>query len=342
MNEPDYREHDYGYVQFKLYKAASYVDSKAVVTQLDYLSRAKKIMLIMTSEEGNEIRQTLTLGATDESAAEYGLRSEKLQLVAGTYTVDTYTLYDIVDEELYKGSASGEFTIVPGGLQVHDLTANVAPRGHVRFTLVKDIQSETKAVTERDGFTFDEIERAVIEVQNQENGLKYKFSIPAKFEIGFDESKNPEQNATYPEKPQKGWQTSYAVCDTLVSLPAGSYKAVSYELYNSDKKDEILALNTQIVSEKNEVFTVSDNQVTEADVPVIMTEADEYIQDYFALKAIWEALGGENWYYIGENFTAGANWDFNKDVDLWGDQPGVQLRVEARRRALLPRLWFLW
>ena len=330
MNEPDYREHDYGYVQFKLYKAASYVDSKAVVTQLDYLSRAKKIMLIMTSEEGNEIRQTLTLGATDESAAEYGLRSEKLQLVAGTYTVDTYTLYDIVDEELYKGSASGEFTIVPGGLQVHDLTANVAPRGHVRFTLVKDIQSETKAVTERDGFTFDEIERAVIEVQNQENGLKYKFSIPAKFEIGFDESKNPEQNATYPEKPQKGWQTSYAVCDTLVSLPAGSYKAVSYELYNSDKKDEILALNTQIVSEKNEVFTVSDNQVTEADVPVIMTEADEYIQDYFALKAIWEALGGENWYYIGENFTAGANWDFNKDVDLWGDQPGVQLHANGR------------
>ena len=107
VNEPDYREHDYGYVQFKLYKAASYVDSKAVVTQLDYLSRAKKIMLIMTSEEGNEIRQTLTLGAANESAAEYGLRSEKLQLIAGTYTVDTYTLYDIVDEELYKGSASG-------------------------------------------------------------------------------------------------------------------------------------------------------------------------------------------------------------------------------------------
>ena len=74
VNEPDYREHDYGYVQFKLYKAASYVDSKAVVTQLDYLSRAKKIMLIMTSEEGNEIRQTLTLGAANESAAEYGLR----------------------------------------------------------------------------------------------------------------------------------------------------------------------------------------------------------------------------------------------------------------------------
>ena len=102
VEEPDYREHDYGYVQFKLYKAASYVESKAVVSQLDYLSRAKKIMLIMTSEDGNEIRQTLTLGATNESAAEYGLRSEKLQLIAGTYTVDTCTTPDLRDHREYK------------------------------------------------------------------------------------------------------------------------------------------------------------------------------------------------------------------------------------------------
>ena len=329
VEEPDYREHDYGYVQFKLYKAASYVESKAVVSQLDYLSRAKKIMLIMTSEDGNEIRQTLTLGATNESAAEYGLRSEKLQLIAGTYTVDTYTLYDLVDEELYKGSASGSFTIVPGGLEVHDLTANVTPRGQVRFTLVKDIQPETKAET-RDEFTFDEVKRAEITVQNQDNNLKYKFSVPAKFELGFDESKNPEQNAVYPAKPQAGWQTSYAVCDTLVSLPAGNYKAVSYVLYNSNKKDVLLGENSQIVSEKNEVFSVTDNTVTETNVPVVLTEADEYIKDYYVLKAIWESLGGKDWYYIGESFTTGTNWNFNKDVDLWGDQPGVQLHANGR------------
>ena len=329
VQEPDYREHDYGYVQFKLYKAASYAESKAVVTQMDYLSRAKKIMLIMTSEDGNEIRQTLTLGATNESAAEYGLRSEKLQLIAGTYTVDTYTLYDLVDQELYKGSASGSFTIVPGGLEVHDLTANVTPRGQVRFTLVKDIQPATKAET-RDEFTFDEVKRAEITVQNQDNNLKYTFSVPAKFQMGFDESKNPEQNAVYPAKPQAGWQTSYAVCDTLVSLPAGNYKAVSYVLYNSNKKDVLLGENSQIVSEKNEVFSVTDNTITETNVPVVMTEADEYIKDYYVLKAIWESLGGKDWYYIGESFTTGTNWNFNKDVDLWGDQPGVQLHANGR------------
>ena len=35
-------------------------------------------------------------------------------------------------------------------------------------------------------------------------------------------------------------------------------------------------------------------------------------------------------YYIGENFARGANWDFNKDPDLWGDQPGVQLHSNGR------------
>ena len=329
VQEPDYREQDYGYVQFKLYKAVSYTESKAVVSQLDYLSRAKKIMLIMTSEDGNEIRQTLTLSAANESAAESGLRSEKLQLLAGTYTVDTYTLYDVVDEELYYGPASGTFTIVAGGLEVHDLTADVTPRGHVRFTLVKDIQPVTKAA-EREDFTFDEIRRAEIVVKNQQNGLEYKFNVPAAFQMGFDESRNPEQDYVYPEKPQKGWQNSYAVCDTLVSIPAGSYKAVSYVLYSSDKKSDLLGENHNIVSEKNVAFTVADNQVTETDVPVILSEASEYIKDYYALKAIWEALGGEDWYYVGENFQTGTNWNFNKDVDLWGDQPGVQLHANGR------------
>ena len=332
VEEPDYREHDYGYVQFKLYKAVSYPGAKAVVSQLDYLSRAKKIMVIMTSEDGNEFRQTLTLGAANESVAEYGLRSEKLQILAGTYTVNTYTLYDLVDEPLYRGSASGTFKVVPGGLQVHDLTANVTPRGHVRFTLVKDIQPELKATVadEEEEITFDEIKRAVITVQNQQNNLKYKFSVPAKFELGFDESKKPQQNNVYPQKPLPGWQTSYAICDTLVSLPAGTYKAVSYELYNSNKKDVLLGENSKIVSDKNEVFTVTDNTVTETNVPVVLTEADEYIKDYYALKAIWESLGGNDWYYIGESYNTGTNWNFNKDVDLWGDQPGVQLHSNGR------------
>ena len=71
VEEPDWREQDYGYVQFKLYKEASYNDTKAAVAQIDYLAKAKKVMVIMEQEGGNELRQTLTLGASDDAAAEW-------------------------------------------------------------------------------------------------------------------------------------------------------------------------------------------------------------------------------------------------------------------------------
>ena len=38
---------DYGYVQFKLYKDASYEQTKAVVAQLEYLNDASKISVML-------------------------------------------------------------------------------------------------------------------------------------------------------------------------------------------------------------------------------------------------------------------------------------------------------
>ena len=102
----DNREHDYGYVQFKLYKEASYVDTKAIVPQLEYLSDATKIM-VMLQFGNDEITQTLTLSASNSEAAEFGLRSEKLQLIAGEYHIKAFTLYDKLDKELYMGGESG-------------------------------------------------------------------------------------------------------------------------------------------------------------------------------------------------------------------------------------------
>ena len=65
-------------------------------------------------------------------------------------------------------------------------------------------------------------------------------------------------------------------------------------------------------------------------MPVALRESDEYIKDYYALKVIWESLDGENWYYSGDEWPVGSNWDFNKDVDLWGAQPGVKLHENGR------------
>ena len=47
VEEPDYREKTYGYVQFKLYKEASYGDTKAVVDMLDFLRDVTKIKVTL-------------------------------------------------------------------------------------------------------------------------------------------------------------------------------------------------------------------------------------------------------------------------------------------------------
>ena len=309
----DNREKVYGYVQFKLYKSASYGDTKATVSQMQYLHDAAKVM-VMLKYGDTELSQTLVLSAADDAAAEFGLRSEKLQLLAGEYEVTSFTLYDKVDEELYYGNASGSFSVAAGGLSVHDLLADVTPRGKVRFTLVKDFLADTKAA--RDEYTFDEIRYVDLVVKETSTGFSSSFkNLPADFSLHFNEDDDIED----------GYQTSSSVCDTLVSLQAGTYTVTSYTVYDRDKN--LLETNTKASSDEFKIF---DNKVSEADVPVTLRESDEYIKDYYALKAIWEALDGENWYYMGDEWPVGSNWDFNKDVDLWGAQPGVKLHDNGR------------
>ena len=78
-------------------------------------------------------------------------------------------------------------------------------------------------------------------------------------------------------------------------------------------------------------FVVEDNKESkEVEVPVNISQADEYIKDYIALKEIWEELDGPHWSYAGDVEADGAIWNFNKEIDLWGDQPGVQLHANGR------------
>ncbi len=317
----DNREHDYGYVQFKLYKEASYepqsteaASGRGVQLPLDYLSDASKIQVVLAYGE-TTVKQTLTLQAAEGEAAEYGLRSEKLKLQTGQYRVLTYTLYSVEDEPIYHGTldSAQELQIVAGGLTVHDLTVEVAERGTLQFGLKKEFDGGRAATRE---YTFDEIKQVTISVQNKRTNRKLTFEkLPAKFSVHFDEG----------DDTGFGYQTSSIECDTLLWVPAGDYRLLSYEVYDNSKV--LLEINTNPTQTE---FTISDNQKTAVDVPVLLRESDEYIKDYVALRAIWEALDGENWYYVGENFATGVNWDFNKDVDLWGDQPGVELHSNGR------------
>lgn len=308
----DKREKDYGYVQFKLYKEASYEGTKSVVSTLDYLNDATKVKVVLQFGQ-DELAQTLTLTSSDSEAAEFGLRSEKLQLLAGEYQITSFTLYDKLDEELYYGGASGSFDVLPGGLVSHDLLAKATERGKVKFTLVKDFSAAVKSQTRE--YTFDEIATVDLTLKEKSGIRTTVEGLPAEFSIHFDETDDVED----------GYQTSSSICDTLISLTAGTYVVESYTLYDADKI--LLETNSKV---KELPFTVQDNRTVEADVPVTMNESAEYIKDYYALKTIWEALDGENWYYQGDEWPTGTNWDFNRDVDLWGSQPGVKVHDNGR------------
>lgn len=320
VEEPDNRQTEYGYVQFKLYKQASAPGLKsapAVKDELDYLSEAAKVRVTMDFN-GVEIHQTLNLTAADPESAEYGLRSDKIQLLSGDYKVVNFLLYDKLDRELYRGGASSEvMTIQKGGLTVYDLFANTTPRGKVRFRLVKDESSfnnrpDTKASVE---YTLSDVSYVDITVRNTDKNIVTEFKmLPVIFSIHFD-----DDDETF------GYQTSSLQCDTLVSLIAGNHKVVSYTTYDTDKK--MYEVNNSPSEAK---FEIVDNTTIVADVVVSLKETAEYLKDYYALYEIWKSLDGENWSYGGENFNKGCNWDFNKDPDLWGDQPGVQIHSNGR------------
>ena len=239
----DNRERDYGYIQFKIYKEASYPgapasQSRAVVDELDYLHTARKLSVELRS--GNtSIVQTMVLSAADNQSAEFGLRSDKLQLLAGEYQIVSFSLYDVDDEEIYRGTPDHSnnnniVNIVAGGLTVHDLTANVAPRGKVRFNLIKDISQLTgewksRASSRTREYTFDEIayfDVTVHKVNSDEQEITFTY-LESTFSIHFDEEDR--------ESDDFGYQTSSITCDSLLSLPAATYEITGFVTYDSNK-----------------------------------------------------------------------------------------------------------
>lgn len=322
-------ESGYGYAQFKLYKHASYTPAeeqmekqstptRATDGRLDYLREAYKVQVTLGYDENYErtIIQTLTLANDGSEVGEWGLRSDKIKLLVGAYKLHGFVLYDAEDNSLgsYAPTIENTFEVVEGGLTVQDITVDVPQRGLVSFRLVKAFEQVGKAATtEKDReYTFDEIEKANITLKNQlSNESVIIRNLPCEFEIDYTEDGN---------------KTSHVVCDSLVWLPAGDYVVSKYETFT---KNGILLESTS--GNKQNSIRVKDNQISKVDVNVTLHEADLYIQDYYALKAIWESLDGPNWSYFGEDYATGANWNFeNRDVDLWGDQPGVMIHSNGR------------
>ena len=326
-NEDNFVDGEYGYAQFRVCKSASYESAATKATaskSLNLLSEANKITIVMQSE-GNVLSQTLLLNSFNSENAEFGLRSDKLKLLVGEYTIIGYYLYDKLDQQIMAGTLSdNKLTIVAGGLVSKDVPVDVEPRGLLSFRLVKEF-AKSRA-EEYDAYTFSQIKCVDISVKNTFTQEVTKFE---KIKVTYSEDFR-EESADEELYPGKNAETSYGVCDTILWLKAGEYTVCGYTTY-SDKKAKISSILEVAQITDGDTFVVEDNVETEdVEVPITFYETSENIKDYIALKEIWDALDGENWSYVGEAEAKGCNWYFNKDIDLWGEQPGVQLDENGR------------
>ena len=317
-SEGDNLSADYGYVQFHLVKASQLDDTRA--EKLDWLADACKIKVVMQLD-GATITQTLNVASYDATTAEWGLWSEKLRLLAGDYNIIGYYIYDNLDNEIMVGERQGEFSVEHNGLTVKTIGVETVERGMVSFALLKAY--ETTRYTYESDFLFSNIAAVDITVQNTFNKRTTKFeALPTNYYETFVEGSMDK------ELYDRNGQSAYIICNTTFWLEAGNYIITDYVVY-SDRKAQTAIGRGSIADAKME-FDIEDNAHTLAIVPVILSEEAEHIKDYKALKEIWLALDGPNWTFHGEEYMAGTNWDFNKDIDMWGDQPGVTLDGNGR------------
>ena len=320
---PKEQDVEYGYVAFRLLKPSTLdAESRA---KLNWLSDIHKVTVVMQQLDNlTTISQTLPVTYYDKELAEWGVTSDKLCMLKGDYQVLGYKLYDNLDGELLDVQCEGvEFTIVPGGLSICKIAIEGAvERGKVSFRLVKMIE-DTRA---EDGYLFESIKAVDITLKDSFTGKPTtlqarKLSLSEEFVDGsMDEELYDDRNAL----------TSYIVCEDSFWLEAHEYTLASYTTYADAKAERVLEKDRGI-EELGLKFMVEDNQLNVVeDVPIIISTTAEYIKDYIALKEIWLALDGPNWSFYGEEYPAGSNWDFNKDIDMWGDQPGVTLNAEGR------------
>lgn len=306
----------YGYVQFRVYKEASY---GRAVDRLEKLSDAHKIK-VMLQNDNTTITQMLNLNSYNKENAEFGLRSDKMKLTQGEYNLIGFSLYDDKENLLISSDVNDcTITVQPGVLYPQDLTVSAVPRGQVSFRVVKNIMESSRSVGTDGSFPLSDIAAVDVTVQNTFTLEKTTFkSIRAKYVEDFHNTRPDGEND----------QTSYVDCDTVVWLPAGEYKVQSFMAYSDKKAKTVIA---EVYNTTSKTFKVEDNELTKnAELPFDIKGTEEYIKDYYALKAIWEALDGPSWKYVGIVEAKGCNWNFDKDVDMWGYQPGVQLHGDGR------------
>ena len=312
---------DYGYVAFRLTKQPTVATASATRAKLNWLSDAHKVTVTMQSlEDLTTLKQTLPITYYDKELAEWGVTSDKLRMLVGDYKVLGYKLYDNLDNELMDAQCEGvEFTVVKGGLEVCEiLVENATKRGKIGFRLVKLFED-----TRVDGdYLFESIKAVDITVKHKLLGTTTLEARKLSLSEEFMDSDNADTQS-------KRVLTAYIECEESFWLETGEYTIQSYTTYSDAKANNML--ETASIADLGVGFEVELNQLhVVTDVPIKLSKTAEHIKDYIALKEIWEALDGEHWSFYGEEYPAGSKWNFDKEIDMWGDQPGVTLNAEGR------------
>lgn len=296
----------YGYVQFHLYKSASYTKAG---NELDYLHEAAKVKVTLRTESEDILTPTVTVEVCDKSLAELGVQTDKFQLMAGEYTLLSYQVLDALDNPVFNGTPGEDmvFSVKPGCLVSEDLLVSVVERGKVNFTLTKvDPLSRAGGA---DGHPFYRITSVDVTVRNSvshENVTIKNLKTEHEF-VYSDDSKD--------------YVTAVCKTDSLVSMKGGMWEVTSFTTY-FDKSRKVYETCDKVTENS---FEVRDNEVTEAKVPVKLDLTSDYLQDALAIRAIWEALDGPNWR---------VKWDFDCDVDIWTAQEGIQIHENGRVASL--------
>ncbi len=322
----------YGYAQFKLYKSADASNApgnpmtKALGDdRLDSMSQAAKIQVVLL-HEGQTVTQTVELESYDGTTAEYGLTSGKLELQAGSYTLVGFYLFDKAENQILAGEPKQrtDFVVEDGGLTVQSVDVNALHRGRVHFALTKDLTEFKTSRASGGTYLFSSVGFVDVTLENTYTGKQTEFK---KLKVSYKEEYRMENG--------KAYTSGVGVIDTIVSVEAGPYRVVRYA--TRPKTDASSTLGIVQADDETRIgkdFNVKDNVITDAEVPVTIHKADANIQDYYALKEIWDGLKGPQWSFSGESYPKGTNWNFNKDIDMWGDQPGVALNGEGRVTSL--------
>ncbi|MFV0365912.1 MAG: DUF4458 domain-containing protein [Mangrovibacterium sp.] len=310
-----------GAVQFRLYKDVK--ESELSTKTLDYLSAAKKIKVVLLDDNGGTITQTRTLSAYNDELAEYGLTSDKFDLLEGTYRITAYYLYNKAEVEIHSAlyEQSETIEVISGGLTQQEIYVDAQSYGKVRLTCVKE---------------FVDVTLKSAEASNRNSVASFPFSSFREIDLTLRNVRTNEEivyddlRVTYTQAFDGDTVgsniTATSIVDSLLLLKPDTYVVTRYSL-TTIGGNSTFTTNTSPIQKP---FTVIGNRLNEADVPITISELAPNIQDYIALKKIWEALDGPNWSYVGEEYPNGLNWNFDMDLDMWGQQPGISMTSTGR------------